>query len=174
MRERVEAMKAIWTEDEAEYHGKHVDFDPIWSWPKPVQPPHPPILVGGNGKTVAERVLAFGDEWMPNRFGDDEKFTARIEKLSGAGARRRGATSASRSQSRPLDPGGDRAATPRPVCTAASGTCHRGTAMPVERALDRYAAAVHAFGLERAGRHPAAGPRQVRPSTARALGAAVE
>ena len=45
----VEAMKAIWTEDEAEYHGEHVDFDPIWSWPKPVQKPHPPILVGGTG-----------------------------------------------------------------------------------------------------------------------------
>ena len=47
MRERVEAMKAIWTQDEAEYHGKQVDFDPIWCWPKPVQQPHPPILLGG-------------------------------------------------------------------------------------------------------------------------------
>ena len=44
MRERVEAMKAIWTQDEASYHGEHVDFDPIWSWPKPVQKPHPPVL----------------------------------------------------------------------------------------------------------------------------------
>ena len=50
MRERVEAMKAIWTEDEAEYHGEYVDFDPIWCWPKPVQKPHPPVLVGGTGR----------------------------------------------------------------------------------------------------------------------------
>ena len=53
MRERVEAMKAIWTEDEAEYHGRIVDFDPIWSWPKPVQKPHPPMLVGGLGREGA-------------------------------------------------------------------------------------------------------------------------
>ena len=67
MRERVEAMKAIWGEDEASYHGEHVHFDRIWSWPKPVQGPHPPVLVGGNGDRVLERVVAFGDEWMPNR-----------------------------------------------------------------------------------------------------------
>jgi probable F420-dependent oxidoreductase len=82
MRERIEAMKAIWTEDEAEYHGEHVDFDPIWSWPKPVQQPHPPVLVGGNGKKVIDRVLAFGDEWMPNvgRSGLDD-LAQRIEEL---------------------------------------------------------------------------------------------
>ena len=67
LRERVEAMKAIWAEEEAEYHGEQVDFDPIWSWPKPLQQPHPPVLVGGNGAKVLERVMAFGDEWMPNR-----------------------------------------------------------------------------------------------------------
>jgi probable F420-dependent oxidoreductase len=81
MRERIEAMKEIWTKDEAEYHGRHVDFDPLWSWPKPVQDPHPPILLGGNGRTVAERVLAYADEWFPNRFGDDDRFIARIEKM---------------------------------------------------------------------------------------------
>lgn len=64
--ERVEAMKAIWTQDEASYHGEHVAFDRIWSWPKPAQRPYPPILVGGNGPTVFDRVLAFGDAWMPN------------------------------------------------------------------------------------------------------------
>jgi probable F420-dependent oxidoreductase len=64
--ERVEAMKAIWTEDEATYHGAHVNFDRIWSWPKPAQRPHPPVLVGGNGPTVLDRVLAVGDAWMPN------------------------------------------------------------------------------------------------------------
>ena len=85
MRERVEAMKAIWTQDDAEYHGKRVDFDPIWSWPKPTQQPHPPILVGGNGRTVYDRVLAFGDGWLPNRIGDDDKNIARVEKLQRLG-----------------------------------------------------------------------------------------
>ena len=66
MRERVEAMKAIWTEEEASYHGEFVDFERIWSWPKPAQRPHPPVLVGGNGPTVLDRVLAFGDAWFPN------------------------------------------------------------------------------------------------------------
>jgi probable F420-dependent oxidoreductase len=91
MRERIEAMKAIWTEDDAEYHGRHVDFDPIWSWPTPVQKPHPPILVGGNGPKVLDRVLAYGDEWMPNRIGDEQKFFARVAELQGrAGAAGRG------------------------------------------------------------------------------------
>jgi probable F420-dependent oxidoreductase len=66
LRERVDAMKAIWTQDEASYAGDHVNFERIWSWPKPAQRPHPPILVGGNGPTVLDRVLAFGDGWMPN------------------------------------------------------------------------------------------------------------
>jgi probable F420-dependent oxidoreductase len=78
MRERVEAMKAIWTQDEASYHGEHVNFDSIWCWPKPVQQPHPPVLVGGNAEKVLDRVVAFGDEWMPNRVSG---LTERIEKL---------------------------------------------------------------------------------------------
>ncbi|GAB3976892.1 LLM class F420-dependent oxidoreductase [Actinoallomurus acanthiterrae] len=65
MRERIEAMKEIWTRDEADYHGEFVDFHRITSWPKPVQRPHPPILVAGNGPRVAERVIAYGDEWIP-------------------------------------------------------------------------------------------------------------
>ena len=63
--ERVEAMRRIWTDDEAEYHGRFVDFDPIWSWPKPLQRPHPPVLVGGNGPGTEDRVRAFGDGWLP-------------------------------------------------------------------------------------------------------------
>jgi probable F420-dependent oxidoreductase len=66
MQESVEAMRAIWTQAEASYHGEFVSFDPIWCWPKPQQRPHPPVLVGGNGATVFDRVLAFGDGWFPN------------------------------------------------------------------------------------------------------------
>jgi probable F420-dependent oxidoreductase len=62
--ERVRAMRAIWTQDEAEFHGEFVDFDPIWSWPKPVQRPCPPVLVGGMGSTVEDRVLSWGDGWL--------------------------------------------------------------------------------------------------------------
>ena len=66
LQERVEAMKTIWAENEASYAGEHVNFERIWSWPKPAQKPHPPVIVGGNGPTVTERVKAFGDAWMPN------------------------------------------------------------------------------------------------------------
>jgi probable F420-dependent oxidoreductase len=81
MRESVEAMKAIWTQDEAEYHGRIVDFDPIWSWPKPVQQPHPPVLVGGLGERVLDRVVAYGDEWIPNRVKSPEDLGERIAEL---------------------------------------------------------------------------------------------
>ncbi len=65
MRDRVLAMKAIWANDDAEHHGTFVDFDPIWSWPKPVQKPHPPILVGGYGPHTLNRVVEYGDGWLP-------------------------------------------------------------------------------------------------------------
>jgi probable F420-dependent oxidoreductase len=80
MRERVEAMQAIWTQDEASYHGEFVDFERIWSWPKPAQRPHPPILVGGNGPTVLDRVLAFGDAWFPN-FARGNRLSERAAEL---------------------------------------------------------------------------------------------
>ncbi|HJP41052.1 MAG TPA: LLM class F420-dependent oxidoreductase [Dehalococcoidia bacterium] len=67
LRERILAMKEIWTSDEAEFHGKFVDFGPIFSWPKPVQQPHPPIWVGGQGPRTLDRVVEFGDGWIPNR-----------------------------------------------------------------------------------------------------------
>jgi probable F420-dependent oxidoreductase len=65
LRERVLAMKEIWTKDQAEFHGEFVDFEPIYCWPKPVQDPHPPVLVGGSGPTTFDRVLEFGDAWLP-------------------------------------------------------------------------------------------------------------
>jgi len=65
MRERIEAMKTIWTEKEASYHGEFVDFDEIFSWPKPAQVPHPPIHVGGAAPWGIKRALRYGDGWIP-------------------------------------------------------------------------------------------------------------
>jgi len=79
--ERIAAMKAIWSEDEASFHGEFVDFDRIWSWPKPLQQPHPPIFLGGNGPTVHDRVQAFADGWLPNLIGSDDATIAQIEQL---------------------------------------------------------------------------------------------
>jgi probable F420-dependent oxidoreductase len=81
LRERLEAMKAIWSGEEASYHGEHVDFDAIWSFPKPLQRPHPPILVGGNGPKVVDRALAYGDEWMPNAMPDAQALQDRIREF---------------------------------------------------------------------------------------------
>jgi probable F420-dependent oxidoreductase len=78
MRERVLAMKEIWTHHEATFHGEFVDFEAIWCDPKPLQRPHPPILVGGNGPTVLDRVLEYGDAWMPNH---GEEVVERIAEL---------------------------------------------------------------------------------------------
>ena len=80
--ERVEAMKAIWSQEEASYHGEFVNFEAIWSWPKPMQRPHPPILVGGMGPTVLDRVLAFGDVWFSQyRGGDGAELVERANEL---------------------------------------------------------------------------------------------
>ncbi|HTO52951.1 MAG TPA: LLM class F420-dependent oxidoreductase [Myxococcota bacterium] len=65
MEERIAAMKAIWTQPKAEYHGKLVHFDPIMTWPKPVQKPHPPVLLGGGWPGGARRAIAYGNGWMP-------------------------------------------------------------------------------------------------------------
>jgi probable F420-dependent oxidoreductase len=86
LRERVEAMKAIWTQDDASYHGRYVNFDTIMSWPKPVQRPHPPIWVGGLGDRATDRVLRYGDGWFPLWRGElPDRLAERIAEL-----RRRG------------------------------------------------------------------------------------
>jgi len=85
MRERIEAMKVIWAENEASYSGRYVDFERIRCWPKPLQKPHPPVLVGGNGSRVLDRVLAYGDEWMPNRTTEDD-LVPRIAELNARAA----------------------------------------------------------------------------------------
>jgi probable F420-dependent oxidoreductase len=66
MRERIEAMKEIWTKDKAQYHGELVDFPEMMTWPKPVQKPHPPVIVGGAFPHSARRALRYGDGWVPN------------------------------------------------------------------------------------------------------------
>jgi probable F420-dependent oxidoreductase len=65
-RERVEAMKAIWTETRPEYHGEFVNFDPMMAWPKPVQKPHPPVIIGGAFPYSARRAIRYGDGWIPH------------------------------------------------------------------------------------------------------------
>ena len=64
-REKVEAMKAIWTQSKAEYHGEFVNFDPMMTWPKPAQKPHPPVIVGGAFPYSARRAIRYGDGWIP-------------------------------------------------------------------------------------------------------------
>ena len=66
-RESLEVMKELWTKEEAEYHGRYFDFPPVKSYPKPVQDPHPPILIGGLARNVLRRVVAHADGWLPNR-----------------------------------------------------------------------------------------------------------
>jgi alkanesulfonate monooxygenase SsuD/methylene tetrahydromethanopterin reductase-like flavin-dependent oxidoreductase (luciferase family) len=80
MADRIEAMKAIWTQEEASYDGEFVQFERIWSWPKPSQRPHPPVLVGGYGPSVLDRVLSFGDAWFPN-YGIAGDVIARFNEL---------------------------------------------------------------------------------------------
>jgi probable F420-dependent oxidoreductase len=65
MREHVLAMKALWTQETAEYHGEFVDFDPAWSYPKPAQRPHPPIILGGETDYTVNRVVEYCDGWLP-------------------------------------------------------------------------------------------------------------
>ena len=71
MGERIRAMQAIWTQEEASFAGEFVTFDRIWSWPKPAQKPYPPVLIGGGGPKVLDRVLAYADGWFPQWHDDD-------------------------------------------------------------------------------------------------------
>jgi probable F420-dependent oxidoreductase len=144
LRERMEAMKSIWTQDEPQYHGRHVDFDPIWIWPKPLQEPHPPILLGGHGRTVGDRVLAFADEWFPNRAGDDDRLIARIEELRLRGREEAGREVGVTLQLAPLD-----AAKIERFAQAGVGRCvwylPSGSREEIEPALDRLTDAVAAY-----------------------------
>ena len=70
LRERVLAMKALWTQEEAEFHGEFVNFDPVWLNPKPQQTPHPPVFLGGESDHTVRRVVEFCDGWLPRARGD--------------------------------------------------------------------------------------------------------
>jgi probable F420-dependent oxidoreductase len=91
MRERVEAMKAIWTKSKAEYSGDFVKFPPMMTWPKPVQKPHPPVIVGGAYPYGARRAIAFGDGWVPHArrpaYGDVLGLLPEFRKLAIAAGR---------------------------------------------------------------------------------------
>ncbi len=86
LRERVEAIKAIWTQEVAEYHGETVDFGPMRAFPKPVQKPHPPVILGGSGPKILERVVRYADGWMPNR-GQVVERMPELQRLAEAAGR---------------------------------------------------------------------------------------
>ncbi len=79
--ERMRAMQTIWSSDEPAFHGRYVNFDPIWSWPKPVQQPHPPVLLGGDVPAAMERVIEYADEWMPHPDRGDRPLKDRIAEF---------------------------------------------------------------------------------------------
>jgi probable F420-dependent oxidoreductase len=85
-RERVEAMKLIWTETKPEYHGEFVNFDPMMTWPKPVQKPHPPVIVGGAFPYGARRAIHYGDGWVPHasrpEYGDVSDFLPQFRQMA--------------------------------------------------------------------------------------------
>jgi probable F420-dependent oxidoreductase len=89
MRERMLAIKAIWTQEQAEFHGEFVDFDPIWLYPKPKQRPHPPILLGGETDHTLKRVVEFCDGWFPRPRGgwEPKSAVARLHKAAAAAGR---------------------------------------------------------------------------------------
>jgi alkanesulfonate monooxygenase SsuD/methylene tetrahydromethanopterin reductase-like flavin-dependent oxidoreductase (luciferase family) len=91
MREQIEAMKEIWTTQTPEYHGKIVDFPPMTTWPKPVQKPHPPVIVGGAFRLAARRALRYGDGILPAAaaagLGSAEEFMPRWRQMAEAAGR---------------------------------------------------------------------------------------
>jgi probable F420-dependent oxidoreductase len=106
LRERVEAMKCIWTKEAAEYHGAFVDFDPIWQYPKPLQKPHPPIILGSASRKSLERVVDYCDGWVPIGFAlpDLPGAIRDLHERATAAGCARSTTSASRAASWPCLP----------------------------------------------------------------------
>jgi probable F420-dependent oxidoreductase len=92
-RESILAMKELWTKPEAEFHGTYYDFPRVRSYPKPAQKPHPPVILGGGAKNVLQRVVAWGDGWLPNRITPDELVRSRatLDRLAKEAGRDPGA-----------------------------------------------------------------------------------
>jgi probable F420-dependent oxidoreductase len=88
-REAILAMKELWTQVKSEYHGKYYDFPPVFSFPRSVQRPHPPVLLGGMAKNVFKRVVEYGDGWLPNRVAPDDikAGRAKLDELAEAAGR---------------------------------------------------------------------------------------
>ena len=89
LRERVLAMKALWTDDEAQFHGEMVNFDRVWLYPKPAQRPHPPIILGGESDHTLKRVVEFCSGWFPRaspRF-DVKEGIERLRRTAAAAGR---------------------------------------------------------------------------------------
>ena len=89
MSERAKAIKTVWRDDTAEFHGEFVDFDPLWSYPKPVQKPNPPVLIGGESIHTLRRVVEYGDGWFPRGRGglDPAENVARLKAVADAAER---------------------------------------------------------------------------------------
>lgn len=89
LRERVLAMQALWTQDEAEFHGEFVNFDPVWLYPKPKQKPYPPILLGGETDHTLRRVVEFGSGWLPRARGgfEPDRAVARLRQAASEAGR---------------------------------------------------------------------------------------
>jgi alkanesulfonate monooxygenase SsuD/methylene tetrahydromethanopterin reductase-like flavin-dependent oxidoreductase (luciferase family) len=88
MREQIEAMKQIWTKDTAEYNGDIVKVPSMQTWPKPVQKPHPPVLLGGAFPWAARRAVRYGDGWYPNASaGDPEVYLPQLRQMAAEAGR---------------------------------------------------------------------------------------
>jgi alkanesulfonate monooxygenase SsuD/methylene tetrahydromethanopterin reductase-like flavin-dependent oxidoreductase (luciferase family) len=88
MREQIEAMKAIWTESKPEYHGDIVNFDTMMTWPKPVQKPYPPVILGGAFPWAARRAVRYGEGWYPNAAsGEPEDYVPAFRAMAKAAGR---------------------------------------------------------------------------------------
>ena len=139
MRERTLAMKALWTEEEAAFHGEMVDFDPVWSYPKPAQKPHPPILLGGESDYTLRRVVEYCDGWIPRtRSGwNSKEQVARLHTIAHAAGRDRKRCQSRRSVRRPTRGGLTNGATPASIglslrcpISAAMRSCTYSTSTP--------------------------------------------
>ena len=144
VRESIEAMRALWSADEASYAGEHIAFDASWSWPKPLQPGGPPVLLGGNGKRVLERVVRYADAWYPNFLADDDKMIARLDKLRALGEQAGRGALPTTLQLAPTEP-------ERLERLEAAGVTRVVWYLPprdraaIERSLDRHLAAAQAY-----------------------------